>query len=256
MLIIAVESEADKTVICALLGKAEIQKYEMIVVEGKFSPNKITNLLNQKIFGRGCISVYNQDNGSVADAKFKFSSIDPTSRVAYCPAIPTVAAWLFADSEALFNVLGKKAEPFIGRMPLPEQLPYPNFLKHSLLREPHIVEHLLEKMDLLIAGARSPSLKYFIQTARTMSGLPEIPFDQSSNPASQISKEILRNLISEVYPSDKALFRSASGAVITAEQMMQEITDGSELGREYSSDILRVARDLLSRQAQKTRGGT
>ena len=38
--------------------------------------------------------------------------------------------------------------------------------------------------------------------------------------------------------------------------MMQEITDGTDLGREYSSDILRVARDLLSRQAQKETGTT
>ena len=78
-----------------------------------------------------------------------------------------------------------------------------------------------------------------------------VPFDQPSNHAGQLNREVLRNLISEIYPSEKTLFRSASGETISAERMMQEVTDGSDLGREYSSDILRVARDLLARQANK-----
>lgn len=252
MLNVAVEGRTDQTIVKSMLAAADITNVSIVVAKGNLGPSQLgLKRLNQLVVRKPCIVVYDQDSGSVGDAVEKNIH---HSEVLFCPAIPTVEAWLFADSDALFTVLGDRAEALVGRMPLPEQLPYPKFLKSTILRDKDVYRRLLERINIRVAGSRSPSLKYFIETARRLSAFPPIKFDQSSNPAGQISREILRNLISEVYPSNKALFRSASGVVVTAEQMMQEITNGTDLGREYSSDILRVARDLLSRQAQKKSG--
>lgn len=252
MLSIAVEGETDRVVVESLLVKAEIANAKITVARGHLAPTAYGRKRLDRLKVEGpLIVVYDQDSGSVGDAVV---ANDRPRDILFCPAIPTVDAWLFADTGAFFEVVGHKAEQFVGRMPLPEQLPYPTFLKSTMLRDKRTFKRLLERIDLFVAGARSPSLKYFIQTARRMSNLPALGFDEPSNAAGQVNREVLRNLISEVYPSEKTLYRSASGAIVTAEQMMQEITNGTDLGREYSSDILRVARDLLARQAQKKTG--
>lgn len=254
MLSIVVEGQSDRIVVQELLARAGVTDVILSVANGSLGPSPLgKKRLDKFKDSQPLIIVYDQESGSVGDAVFNNSR---TPDIAYCPAIPTVDAWLFADSRAFFSVVQGKGDAFLGRMPLPEQLPYPTFLRSRMLQNKGQLHRLLETIDIVTAGSRSPSLKYLIQTARRMSGLPALPFDESTNPAGQINREVLRNLISEVYPSDKALFRAASGAVITGEQMMQEITDGTDIGREYSSDILRVARDLLARQAQKKTGTT
>lgn len=249
MIAIAVEGETDRAIAGAMLASAGVDGFEIAVAKGTLgpSPQGLRRLAALRLSSPALV-IYDQESGSVGDAVVEN---DHTQGAIFCPAIPTIEAWLFADSRAFFEVVGSRAEAFLGRMPLPEQLPYPKFLKSTLLRDKEIYSRLLESIDVLVAGSRSPSLKYFIQQARRLACLPPLQFERAPSQSGQISRELLRNLISEVYPSDKPLFRAASGAVVTAEQMMQEITDGTELGREYGSDILRVARDLLARQARK-----
>jgi|TARA_R110002124_G_scaffold287327_1_gene472907 hypothetical protein len=249
MLSVAVEGKLDETIVRAILTKAEVNDFEIIVQNGSLAlGSKGRSFLPQLSRDKPMIVLFDQESGSIGDA---VAENEGHSNIIYCPAIPNADAWLFADSTAFFEVLGDKAEAFVGRLPLPEQLPYPKFLRSTMLRDPEVMQRLLQRISLLIAGSRSPSFKYFVQSARKLSGMAPVPFDQPSNHAGQLNREVLRNLISEIYPSEKTLFRSASGETISAERMMQEVTDGSDLGREYSSDILRVARDLLARQANK-----
>lgn len=248
MLTIAVEGRTDKSVVENLLRSAGIEHFNVLVADGNLHPKTSLRRLDSLNLTPPSIVVYDQDSGSVGDA------IEPNKEsldYIFCPAIPSIEAWLFADSAAFFEVLGVKAEAFQGRLPLPEQLPYPKFLKSTMLRDVDDYHRLLQTIDVRKASARSPSLKFFLQSARRLSGLAPMDVSAPDFKNGQMAREVLRNLISEVYPSSKPLFRSASGAVVTAEQMMQEITDGTDLGREYASDILRVSRDLLSRQAQK-----
>lgn len=253
MLTIVVEGRNDKSVVESLLRSAGVETFNVMVANGHLHPKTFQKRLTQMNLPAPSIVVYDQDSGSVGDA---VESNAISSPYLFCPAIPSIEAWLFADSAAFFEVLGKKAGAFQGRLPLPEQLPYPKFLKSTMLRNPHDYSRLLQTIDVRTASARSPSLNYFIQSARRLSGMDPMIVDAPEIKTGKMARDVLRNLISEVYPSSKPLFRSASGSVVTAEQMMQEITDGTELGREYASDILRVARDLLSRQAEKYRGGS
>lgn len=249
MLSIAVKEDTDKQIASALLALAGITKYRVHVAEGSLAPTpRGQKRLLEMHLKPPLLVVYNLDDGSVGDA---VATNEERIDTRLCPAIPVIESWLFADSKALFDVIGEKAGSLLGRMPLPEQLLYPKYIKNMILREPSSYQQLLKKIDIITAGSRSPSLKYFLQSARHFSGLSPLSFETPIGKAGQLNREILRNLISEVYPSTKPLFRSATGSIITAEQMMQEITDGTDLGREYASDILRVARDLLARQAAK-----
>ena len=42
-----------------------------------------------------------------------------------------------------------------------------------------------------------------------------------------------------------------SGTSITAKEMLKNVREGSPLGQQYASDILRVARDFLARKARR-----
>lgn len=58
------------------------------------------------------------------------------------------------------------------------------------------------------------------------------------------------NLFKEI-PEDKIMWRLSTGKTLTAGQMVEEFSNYTDLGREYMSDVLRVSRDLLARQANK-----
>ena len=256
MLSVAVEGDFDRKIVEGLLRAARINAVEVRAWRRNLAPRfhrSLTPEMRERP-GDHLIIVYDLDDGSVGDAVFLNDTTDPSEAVTYCPAIPTVDAWLFADSKALFEVLGDKADQVIGRMPLPEQIPYPKALRHALLRDSKKLQSVFDLIDIQVAGSRSPSLKYFLQHAYRLTGKAPIDFDGPTIIENQIDRALMRNLISEVYPSSTPLFRSASGDVYTGKQMMQEVVNGTDIGREYMSDVLRVARDLLARQAKKKTG--
>lgn len=256
MLSVAVEGDFDRRIVEGLLRAARINSVEVRAWQRNLTP-RLHPVLTPEMRGRPgdhLIVVYDLDDGSVGDAAALNDTAGTSEGVTYCPAIPTVDAWLFADSKALFQTLGDKADQLVGRMPLPEQIPYPKALRHALLRDSKKLQSIFDTIDIQVAGSRSPSLKYFLQHAYRLTGKPPVDFDGPSIVENQIDRALMRNLISEVYPSSAPLFRSASGHVFTGEQMMQEVIDGTDLGREYMSDVLRVARDFLARQAKKKTG--
>jgi len=253
MLSVAVEGDFDQKIVEGVLRAARINGVVVKAWRRNLAP-RIPQAITPAMRGKSgdhLIVVYDLDDGSVGDAVALNDSAESYDGVTYCPAIPTVDAWLFADSKALFETLGEKADQVLGRMPLPEQIPYPKALRHALLRSPKKFEGVFDHVDIQVAGSRSPSLKYFLQQAYRFTGTAPVDFDGPTIIENQIDRALMRNLISEVYPSSAPLFRSASGEVYTGEQMMQEVIDGTDIGREYMSDVLRVARDFLARQAKK-----
>lgn len=62
--------------------------------------------------------------------------------------------------------------------------------------------------------------------------------------------EVFAKLFEEV-AEDKIVWRLADGTCFTAGQMVTECRDGTEMGRIYMSDALRVVRDLIARQASR-----
>ena len=63
------------------------------------------------------------------------------------------------------------------------------------------------------------------------------------------NRKLMASLVREC-PPHLVIWHSSDGA-LTSEQMVKEIEDGTELGRQYAGDILRVCRDLLKRKSER-----
>ncbi len=64
-----------------------------------------------------------------------------------------------------------------------------------------------------------------------------------------ISRDIVAGLIRDSASPDAVL--AFYGRAWTHEEMAVEVENGTDLGREYASDILKVSRDILRSRARK-----
>jgi hypothetical protein len=97
------------------------------------------------------------------------------------------------------------------------------------------------------AAMLSPSLRSFCKTIDHVRGIASHDFEFA------LPGAVLANLVLEYYPPELPLYRALDGSIYTGRDMAREIGEGTSIGRKYSSDLLRVCRDLLARQAQKSR---
>ncbi|RYG89129.1 MAG: hypothetical protein EON59_01990 [Alphaproteobacteria bacterium] len=251
MIRILVEAELDKEIVLGFLRRVvDCQQVEVWACRRSLDPKRTAHEVYELSGGWGgpLIVVYDQESGTIADRPVKLPTQD---RVSWCPAIPQIEGWLFADDLALKGFVPDSTLDVVSRLPSPENIPYPKVLKHYMLRDKSMTE-LIERIDLDRATARSPSLAHFIRSVQVALGV-ETSYEIENVGSKQLDREIVRSLISEVYPGDSTIFRTTSGAPYTANQMLLEVESGSRIGREYSTAILRVARDLLHRQADRAR---
>jgi hypothetical protein len=66
-----------------------------------------------------------------------------------------------------------------------------------------------------------------------------------------LSRDIVAGLVREVSPSDTVVWRTTNGDEYTADEIRRHIEEGTEIGREYASDLFRISRDFLRRQANR-----
>lgn len=165
-------------------------------------------------------------------------------------AIPAVEAWLFADTE----VAARNASPepeiqaMIRRLPLPEEIPEPKRLAREAFGPPRTWGFLRE-IDVGRACARSASLSAFLRGLSELSGVPIGGLERAVSRS--LSRDLLANLLQEVAPSDTVIWRTTDGHAYTAMELERHIREGDELGLQYASDLLRIARDFLGRSARR-----
>ena len=170
--------------------------------------------------------------------------------VEQCVANPTIEAWLFADDLAVQKFAkGAKGESLVNRLPLPEQIQDTGSLVTKVFGGLDKALEVLQTFDISRACARCPSLHKFLTMVSEKLGvtLPEV----AEAHARTLNRDVFSNLIDEVTEPDRVMFRAADGTVFTAAEMAREVREGSELGREYAADVLRVARDWLARRAER-----
>ena len=190
------------------------------------------------------------DERSVPDAQARAREQvgDPLARV-FC-AVPVIEAWLFADDRLAEAQCARDAEALaiLRRIPMPEEIPTPKELARSLFGRP---EHCawLRTMNVPRAAARSPSLRTFLVGIGEMLGVP-VPA-ASESVGRSLSRNVLSGLLAEVLPSETVVWRTTDGDVFTAGELRHHIEMGDELGQQYASDLLRVARDFLRRTAAR-----
>lgn len=247
-----------------------------LFVEGHYGADLVARLLARANFDMDRIAVVPAaDLRAIREALSSGQSADPRTRVAlvdtvgrtvpdarerarrelghpnaevFC-AVPSVDAWLFSDLKALSECVGHEpARELIDRLPLPEEIPYPGELVEKLFPNPSASLCVADQMDVSVASARSPSLHAFLQGLAAITGTPiSLPDDVHSR---SVGRDTFSNLIAEIIPAESVIYRTIDGSY-TAGEMIREVRDGTELGRQYSSDLLRISRDFLARQAQR-----
>lgn len=249
MIRILVEGAVDADIARGLLSQIMAPAgFEILIARQKLDPRKKSGeFLSSLLYSdQPTVVVYDQDSGTLADRPQGPSG---GMGIYWCPAIPQSDAWLFSDDLALRKFVTADNYDVVERLGSPDSIPYPKVLRQNVLRGRSAFE-LASSIDLERAAARSPSLGYFLECVQLAAGMAP-KFVTSEVRAHKLDRSILRALISEVYPGSATLFRSAQGEAYTADQMLGEIEAGTEIGREYATAMLRVARDLLKRQAER-----
>ncbi|CAA9350245.1 MAG: hypothetical protein AVDCRST_MAG68-3568 [uncultured Gemmatimonadetes bacterium] len=197
-----------------------------------------------------CVALVDADERNVPDARehARHALGNPRAEV-FC-AVPAIEAWLFADADALRAYVGARgSRDMIDRLPLPEEIPFPREVASRLFEDDRASFGVVDRMDVAKASARSPSLHVFLKGLGRIVGRHPALLDDVH--ARSMERDVFSNLVAEISPATTVIYRTVDGTTFTAEQMIRHIREGTSTGRQYASDLLRVSRDFLTRQAQR-----
>lgn len=249
--VLIVEGHADEQILQWLLEAAGFPKrrVRILIAQGKQGAAQMAKLAHWKP-GRSAVLV-DLDERSVPDAKARARDQlgNPPMEV-FC-AVPCTEAWLFADDRAaLAASKGNERVRLALERSLPEDIEDPKQLALDAFG-PSWTWSFLRQIDVGRAAARSSSLRAFLMG---LGKLLDFPTDSLfEGVARSMNRDVISGLIREVTPADTILWRTVDGAELTAAELRRHIEEGDEIGRQYSSDLLRVSRDLLRRSANRSK---
>lgn len=244
-----VEGNSDKIIVESILAAAKMGKHVNVVIGG--SKKEAENLANQML-SEGAMNVgilIDLDIVNIPDAKNYIEDKKLKNKdIEVFFAAPEIEVWLFADMDlARKNAKNESAKIILKRMALPEEIPHPK-LSATYLFENHQAPYFLKDIDISKAVYRSPSLHNFLVRLGKITGVePEIPEEPVSR---NLDRRVFANLLKETLPSDQIIFKTMRGRY-TTQDILDSIKDDTELSREYTDDLLRIARDFLMRQANR-----
>lgn len=197
------------------------------------------------------IALIDADKMSVPDSIFEArQQLDSPQIEVFC-AVPTVEAWLFADDKAAMEAArNDHARQQLGRIPLPESIPYPKQLASYVFPKgsPESAFAFLQSINIGRASARCPSLRAFLSGVSNAKGLHEsITLNAMKT---TLSRDVFSTLLREL-PGDSVVWRTLDGTSIRANQLAKDVSEGTEIGKQYISEVLRIARDLIARKSQE-----
>jgi hypothetical protein len=250
--VLVVEGPTDQQIVLWLLEAAgyPVNRVQILTAQGKRRVAEIATRMSGAVPGRVAVLV-DLDEQNVPDARERAREQlgDPAAEV-FC-AVPTAEAWLFADDRAALAAASESEElRRILEHSLPEDLPDPKQLAHQYLGLPWKWS-FLRQIDIGRAAARSPSLRVFLEGLGRLLDFPAPHL--LAGVAHNISRDIVSGLIREVSPAAEVIWRTSDGCTYTAAELQRHIEAGDEIGRQYASDLLRVARDFLRRAANRPR---
>lgn len=258
-IVLLIEGEIDKIIVEKILiaAKIPLTRFEFHILKGKKNLNAVANsiaLEKDELLA----ALIDLDSLYVEDAKIQSINIQKKSSVPIeiFFAVPEIESWALADEQLILqetiNNLGRNN--IFERLPFPDEIPYPKFVLNNLLRKKRGKDNkdkldFLSRMNISKATSRSPSLSFFL---KQISNILDIKVDEIKDSISKnIDKKIFINLIKEISNSETIMYKTLDGFEYSARQLVKEIENGTEVGKAYSSDILRIARDILKRNAKK-----
>ncbi|HEX8208585.1 MAG TPA: hypothetical protein VF584_00265 [Longimicrobium sp.] len=247
-LVLYVEGAFDAAVVPALLGRAGYPVDRLLIAQagGVQALKKLLVVPSREFGGARVAALVDSDQINVPDAVEHATQRLGRPCVPVFSAVPSVEAWLLADPEAVGKALKLKHEDGLpdfvfGEKDEPHALRMRRNVRMALL----VIEH----MDVATASARSPSLRAFLKGIGEIMGADTSYLDRAQSRG--FARETLSSLLAEVTSEDTVIYRTIDGSRITAREMMRHLDSGTDLGREFASDLLRISRDLLARQAQR-----
>lgn len=255
-LVLVVEGDYDAKFVRSLFvtAKFPIERIEVIVANGKHNIKTVAeNIINNQ--RQQCAVLVDLDYHSNFEAdKLARKDLGLNESISVFCAVPTIEAWLFADIEAAKKRVRNKVrgEELLNRIPLPDEIPYPRYLAKNLFNLDEKFQMMAFEIDLNIATSRSPSLRKFIEGIADLLNIERIPFLGKQFERS-IGRDLFSILLDEVAAPDSVVYKTLTGDQVSAKEMTRNVREGTELGHQYSSDLLRIARDLIAREAK--RGG-
>lgn len=246
-----VEGQTDKAVVSHILHGLKLADCTRIEVCGPKSKvgKRIANLESSQ--DDRYMALVDADEPSVADSRALAEKQLGNPRIPVFCAVPTIEAWLFADDHtAMAAARSKHAAALLERLPLPEMIPYPKLLAQNVFGrgDPVVVLSFLRQIDIARATSRSPSLRTFLI------GVEEAFGERLDIALLGLGKTVSRDAFSTLLrelPGHTVVWRTMDGRSIRADEMAQAVLEGSEFGKQYATEVLRVARDLVARKARK-----
>lgn len=250
-LTIFVEGNSDVLILRNLLAAARLDiGVDIIPCNGKQRVAEIVKKLHDTPTHK-FLALVDADEMSVADAaELAASQLGHPAIPVFC-AVPTAEAWLFADDvTALKAARDDKAALMIKRLPLPEMITYPKRVASTVFRKTANFYNFsfLQEIDINRAAARSPSLRAFLGG---VAKAQEKNFDLNAiSLGTTINRDVISTLLREL-PRDQVAWKTLDGDVFKAEDLARAVSEGTEPGRQYATELLRVARDLIVRKSQR-----
>jgi len=246
---LVVEGENDGRIVRPLMEAAglPLERVRFSIATGRYAATRELAELSELAPGR-CAVLVNLDERSVADARTRArEELDDPRAEVFC-AVPAVEAWLFADHQAVLPhaIPQEDVRRIVGRLPLPEEIPEPKQLAQRVFG-PAPKWDFLRRIDIGMAMGRSPSLRVFLEGMGRLLQVPLEPLQQEF--ARTLSRDVIASLLREISPADAIVLRMLDGKQYTADELRRRVEEGDEFGRIFASDLLRVSRDFLRRQA-------
>jgi hypothetical protein len=253
LLNIFVESYIDEQIVTNILisAKVPVEIVKVTPTDGK--KNMKHYALAEKLSDSNYIFLIDADKLFIHDSKKEAQKqLKTTGNSAFC-AVPEIESWVFADDDLLRKEVEKRrdknieeAMAIIDRIVITDEIIFPKKVLYKLfsLRKGEIPDYsFLRNMNIEKACLRSTSLRVFITGVFHALGI-EDNFTTTLL-SRNINRDIFSSLLKEILPSDEVIFRGLNGVKFTAQQMIKEIEAGSQIGKDYCSDIMRISRDNL-----------
>jgi len=252
-ILLIVEGHTDLDIVKNIFNEALIpsERINFMVANGMLQIPEIIKL-NRNVYSEIVVLVdldINNNYESEHVARLEINSEEYKYHV--FTAVPSIESWLFSDIDnAYLKSKGtERTKEILSRLPMPDDIPYPRQLANNVFGKNNF-RNVLNGFNIHAAASRSPSFRKFVLGISDILCL-EANVKWEDEYVRTAGRDVFAKLVDEVIPPESIVYKTLDGEKITAKAMSNHIMNGTKVGMEYSVDVLRIARDMLARKANR-----